>query len=200
MTLLFFSVGFGCVAWLGALLAERLYGRERPFDDGPLRVEVPPWLVGIVGAVVGIGIGIHALDAARIALLLAMVFVLTVCTVTDLNCGIVPDLFTLVPLEAIVAFSAVRGDFAPLFAAVLASLPFAIMASASRGRGMGWGDVKLAALAGAFLGAGGAIVAFGLACLVAFTWSRLRRMPSRPIAFAPYLATGIAVVMCTGPL
>jgi prepilin signal peptidase PulO-like enzyme (type II secretory pathway) len=81
---------------------------------------------------------------------------------------------------------------------VLVALPFALAATLSRGRGMGWGDVKLAALGGALLGAPAATLAFVLAALAAYAGSRFAGDRARPIAFAPYLAGGIAVVLIVG--
>jgi len=76
--------------------------------------------------------------------------------------------------------------------AVVMFLPFALFALLSKGRGMGWGDVKLAALGGAVLGPPAAMLAFAGACLIAVFIAALRKRRSEPIAFAPYLCGAIA--------
>ena len=71
----------------------------------------------------------------------------------------------------------------------------AIAALASRGRGMGWGDVKLAALGGALLGVADATLAYFVAAAVAYVIARRTAGVRRPIAFGPYLAASIAVTL-----
>jgi prepilin signal peptidase PulO-like enzyme (type II secretory pathway) len=78
-----------------------------------------------------------------------------------------------------------------LWSMLAAFLPFALAALLSKGRGMGWGDSKLAALGGAVLGLQLSLLTFAAACLalVAVGWIRNRR--TEPMAFAPYLAVAI---------
>jgi prepilin signal peptidase PulO-like enzyme (type II secretory pathway) len=63
---------------------------------------------------------------------------------------------------------------------------------------MGWGDVKLAALGGAVLGAGAALIAFAAACLVAVGVAWARGRGAEPIAFAPYLVASIGAALLLG--
>jgi prepilin signal peptidase PulO-like enzyme (type II secretory pathway) len=73
-------------------------------------------------------------------------------------------------------------------------VPFAIFAYLSRGRGMGWGDVKLAAVAGALLGASNALLALALATFAAAVSAKFRRgTANEPLAFAPYLIGATAL-------
>ena len=75
-----------------------------------------------------------------------------------------------------------------LVSALIVVVPFALAALLSRGRGMGWGDVKLAAVAGALLGASNALLALALAAFAAAVGARFRRdagAAPRPLAFAP---------------
>jgi prepilin signal peptidase PulO-like enzyme (type II secretory pathway) len=63
---------------------------------------------------------------------------------------------------------------------------------------MGWGDVKLAALGGALLGARDATLAFTCAGLAAYFVARRGGTTRRPIAFGPYLATSILAAVALG--
>jgi prepilin signal peptidase PulO-like enzyme (type II secretory pathway) len=77
-----------------------------------------------------------------------------------------------------------------------AAVPFAAFAAAallSHGRGMGWGDVKLATLGGAVLGLEASLVALSLSCLAAAIYGYARGQRDVPIAFAPYLVAAIAL-------
>ena len=59
---------------------------------------------------------------------------------------------------------------------------------------MGWGDVKLAAVAGAMLGASNALLALALAAFAAAVGAKLRRdAAAQPLAFAPYLIGATAL-------
>jgi prepilin signal peptidase PulO-like enzyme (type II secretory pathway) len=82
------------------------------------------------------------------------------------------------------------GAYWPAFWAVAVFLPFAAASLISKGRGMGWGDTKLAALGGAMLG-DAALIAYCAACLGAVAVAYLRKKHTEPIAFGPYLAASI---------
>ena len=73
-------------------------------------------------------------------------------------------------------------------------VPFAVTSAATRGKGMGWGDAKLAALAGAVLGPLG-FLAMAVACAAAAAGYKVKRIASGPIAMAPYIATAIALAL-----
>ncbi|HKU81231.1 MAG TPA: prepilin peptidase, partial [Candidatus Tumulicola sp.] len=77
-------------------------------------------------------------------------------------------------------------------------VPFAIAAWSTKGRGMGWGDVKLVALAGAALGAPLAMLAMVAACILAVIGYRIKHLASGPIAFAPYIAVAVGVAIPLG--
>jgi prepilin signal peptidase PulO-like enzyme (type II secretory pathway) len=109
--------------------------------------------------------------------------------------GIVPDVFTLVPLLIVVGAGLLNGDPWPLISAFIAFVPFACLAIVSKGVGMGWGDVKLAALGGAVLGGETALLAFAIGAVVAVLWAYRRGRQKQVIAFAPFLAGAIAIAM-----
>ncbi|HMD01652.1 MAG TPA: prepilin peptidase, partial [Candidatus Baltobacteraceae bacterium] len=112
---------------------------------------------------------------------------------SDITFGYIPDYFTLLPLGIVLIAAVVQHQsyFVLIRDSALAFLPFGIAAALSKGRGMGWGDSKLAALGGAVLGFQMALLTFAAACLalVAVGWLRGRR--TEPLAFAPYLSVAI---------
>ena len=115
----------------------------------------------------------------------------------DSRTGIVPDVFTLVPLAILIGDSLVLHQFVmPAISALVVFTPFAIAALVTRGHGMGWGDAKLAALGGALLGMFAATLSFGIASLAAVIVTSIKhRSKAVPVAFAPYLVGAIAVSM-----
>jgi prepilin signal peptidase PulO-like enzyme (type II secretory pathway) len=117
---------------------------------------------------------------------------------SDVSCGIIPDWFTIGPLALATALRIVLRQWEFLAAALLIALPFAVPAIISKGRGMGWGDVKLAALGGVVLGVYPAMWAFFFASLIAVSAAWFRQRRSEPIAFGPYLACAIGVAFATG--
>ena len=128
---------------------------------------------------------------------LVITAIVTVCLVAiwycDAKTGIIPDVFTLVPLGLLVIYGFVQHDPMVLASAAIMFVPFAVLAFISKGRGMGWGDAKLAALGGALLGVSGATVAFVVASLAAALAAWLKyRSRNAPIALGPYLVAAIA--------
>lgn len=192
------STGFAAAGGAGAYAAARVCDRITPFADGPAP-GVPR-----VGLLVGAAALAGAVEGARGVALPALVFGAVLCAALvaiwycDVRRGIVPDAFTLVPLGAIVLGAAVLGSWFVVISAAVVFVPFAVAAATSRGRGMGWGDVKLVALGGAVLGMEAAILAFGLACTAAVIVALLRRRRREPIAFAPYLVAAIALSLTIG--
>ncbi|GAC1304890.1 MAG: hypothetical protein NVS2B3_05190 [Vulcanimicrobiaceae bacterium] len=189
------AAGYGatCYATL-RFVASRCDGIE-PFDDGPSPGRPPTLALVVAAALVGAMLAARALDPPTLALLAIPVVSLAACWYSDVRCGIVLDLFTLGPLGVVLAAALAHRDPLPLIAAAVAFVPFALAAGFTRGRGMGWGDVKLVALGAALLGLQTAILAFALACLVAVVLGAARGRRSAPIAFAPYLAGSIALAL-----
>ena len=189
---------FGAAGWLGGMLADTWYRAVRSEADGPRPVVVPGWAFIAVPASIGAIVGTRGVGPLQGALLLTAVFALTVCASTDLRAGMLPDLFTLGPLAGVLALSAARRDWMPLLGAAFAFVPFAATAAVSRGRGMGWGDVKLAALGGALIGMGGITLAVALAAAAAFIVGAVQGRAREPIAFGPYLAVSIGAGLALG--
>ena len=167
------------------------HDREAP---PPGRAPLPLLIAGAaaVGALQEArGLGI---EAGLTALLL---FALSASWTTDAVRGLVFDVFTLAPLGALLLVAVVRGHWSLPISALVLALPFALTALFTRGRGMGWGDVELAALGGAVLGIQAAALLFAVVSLAAFAVAMLRRVRG-PIAFAPYLIAAIAAGLALG--
>lgn len=187
------SVAFAAAGGAGAYAASRMCSRIVSFEDGPApgdpRVALLVGAAALAGALEG-GRGLALPALASAAMLCAALVAIWYC---DVRRGIVPDVFTLIPLGIIVLGAALIGQWPVVISAAIVFVPFAVAAAASRGRGMGWGDVKLVALGGAVLGLETAILAFGVACTAAVIVALARRRSREPIAFAPYLVAAIAL-------
>jgi len=190
------AVFFGCIAFISTQLSRAVCAGVAPAPDGP-SPGTPPYAILVAAAAI-IGGSLVALGAmpVQIGIAAIVVFALVACWCSDTICGLVPDVFTLGPLAALLLFAAAQREWDLIVSAVIVFAPFAAAAFFSRGYGMGWGDTKLVAIAGAALGAPVAVFALAVACVVAVVVHRLvARSKSGPIAFAPYIAaaTGIAL-------
>lgn len=189
------AIFFGSIAVV-AMQISRNYCRDiLPADDGP-QPGNPPYIPIALGCAVVGGL-LFAGGATPLQLGMAAIveFALVACWCSDTMCGIVPDVFTLAPLAALLVFSFTQRNWGMVISATIAFAPFAAAALVSRGYGMGWGDAKLVALCGAALGVPLAVFTLALACAAAVVVHRLAGPARRPIAFAPYIAaaTGIAL-------
>ena len=131
----------------------------------------------------------------QLALAMLVCAPLIACWYSDVSRGIVPDVFTLLPLAALIVVALVLHTWEPIVAALVVAFPFALAASLSHGLGMGWGDVKLVALGGAVLGIEDAVLACMVACGLAILIAWLRGKGRDPVAFAPYLVGSIALFL-----
>jgi leader peptidase (prepilin peptidase)/N-methyltransferase len=128
---------------------------------------------------------------------------MSLCAVTDVRRGLIPDLVVVVALVSIGASTYVRGDVdACLIGAAAAFAAMAVIFVAARGA-MGAGDVKLAAVLGAALGwetgliaLATAFIAGGLVAVGLLVLRRIRRDQALP--FAPFMALGAIVAFVTG--
>ena len=189
------TVVFGCVGFLSIQLSALVCRNVVPFDDGPKPGRPPVMALVIGAAIVGFSLSMRGATLPSLAIVGVLLVPLVACWYSDILCGIVPDYFTVLPLGLWLVFSVFVHNYASLMGAAVMFVPFAIFALLSKGRGMGWGDVKLAALGGAVLGAPTAMLAFAGACLVAVFVAAIRRRRTEPIAFAPYLAGAIAAAL-----
>ena len=119
-----------------------------------------------------------------------------VCAISDVQCGYVFDGVSIGAAAAIVALCAVGGNVAPaLVGAASASGVLAALWGCSKGRGIGLGDVKLAAAIGAAFGPLDSVIVLGIAFVAGATVAvagvmagRLRRGDALP--FVPYIGVG----------
>ena len=194
------GIVYACAAFLAVQLSAAVCRGIVAFDDGP-RPAKPNVAVLVAAAfAVGTSLGWRGADAPLLGVYGLLVAALVACSYSDVRCGIVPDYFTLVPLAVLLGGSILVHDYDAVRSAAIVFTPFAIAAFLSKGRGMGWGDVKLVALGAAVLGLQTSVLAFAGACLTAVVVSAVRRKRSEPIAFAPYLAGAIGVALAAPTL
>jgi leader peptidase (prepilin peptidase)/N-methyltransferase len=186
---------FAGAGWAGALAGEVLCAGRAPYDDGPSPIAVGRLPFAAIGACIGLALALHGETPAHLAVLLVVTLALAGGAAADLRCGALPDVLTVGPLVLVVVAAAASHDWAPALGATFVAVPFAVAAVVSGGRGMGWGDVKLAALGGALLGVADAALAFMLSALAAYLIARRTAGVRRPIAFGPYLAASIAATL-----
>jgi len=183
---------FAAAGYVGSLLGLTFVERIEAFEDGPAAGHPPiPFLIAGC-AVIGAVVTPHG-NQQQVLLMAIVCVALVAIWITDTMRGIVPDVFTLGPLGLILVIALWQHNWFVFVSAAIPFIPFAAAAAFSRGRGMGWGDVKIVALGGALLGAEMAVLAFALACLAAVGLNYMRGHRRGPIAFAPYLAAAIGV-------
>ena len=184
---------FGAAATCGIVAAKALLPSLHRFDDAPPAVDFPPIALICGAIVIGAVMGARTPPMDLLVITVIAIVGLTAIWYCDAKTGLIPDVFTLVPLGIVVIYASIKQEWIVLISAVAMFLPFAVLALISRGRGMGWGDAKLAALGGALLGVSTATVAFVLASLVAALAAWLKYRTGRaPIAMGPYLVAAIA--------
>jgi prepilin signal peptidase PulO-like enzyme (type II secretory pathway) len=191
------AVVFGCAAFLSMQLSDWLgtSSKHKRLEGEPTRLAALQASLTVCTALIG------GVLASREVSLLPFITLGLICVClcaawySDTVFGYIPDYFTLGPLAVSIFVSIVQRDFnfSLIWQSAVCFLPFGIAAAVSKGRGMGWGDSKLAALGGYVLGFQMALLTFAAACLalVAVGWIRGKR--NQPLAFAPYLAVAIVL-------
>lgn len=191
-------VFFGCAAFLGVELSRGICARIVPLDGAPPLGNPPTVVLVAAGTLIGAALVARGAQPAQLVAAAIVVLALAACWSSDSLRGLVPDAFTLGPLAVLLLISVARKDWLVPISAGIAFVPFATAALFTHGRGMGWGDAKLVALAGAALGAPLAILAMIVACVAAVAGYRIKGMKSGPIAFAPYLAATVGLALPLG--
>lgn len=187
------GLAFGLFAYAGSLVAGVFYADLPVLADGPAPQVPPIRTIVIVSAILGALCAARNVPPASLAIIALVCGVMAAIWCTDMTHGIIPDALTLIPLGAVILANLYASHWFAAVAAIVPAVPFAFLAWRTKGVGMGWGDVKLAALGGALVGMQDAMLAFALAGVVAVVVTKLRGNASRPLAFAPYLAAAIVV-------
>lgn len=127
-----------------------------------------------------------------------------VSAITDCATGYILDVIILPSCAfAIVTSAGGTGGGDSAFGALTICGAMLLLHVITRGQGLGLGDVKLAAVAGALLGVRAGLVslaiAFGLGgCIAAVLMLRGRASRKTVIPFAPYIAAGAVAVLGSG--
>jgi prepilin signal peptidase PulO-like enzyme (type II secretory pathway) len=192
------AVFFASAGWAGALLSQIVCATREPLSDAPPSHPAPvPFLVAASGLIGGT-LALHDVASWQLAIYALVCLALVACWCSDAEHGIVPDEFTLIPFALILVVAIGTRQWWFVASAAILLVPFATAAIVSKGYGLGWGDVKLAALGGLVLGAPAALLMFSVACLLAVIVGKLTRAKDVPIAFAPYLAAAIGIAIPLG--
>jgi len=202
------AAAFAAAAALGILAARYVTGDVAPQPDGPPSMMIPVRALVIGSAVLGAIAAARGLTPATLGFIALAIGILAAIWAADVSTGIIPDVFTLFPLAAIIIadLAAVlvhkvtwQAFVILLVVTVVPTIPFAFAAWRSGGLSLGWGDVKLAALGGPLLGLQESLLAFSIGCAVAVVVARIRHTGNSAIAFGPYMAAAIAIPLAVLP-
>lgn len=186
----------GAAGACGIVAANAVLPTLHRFEDAPPAVDFPPAALIAGAAVIGAVSGARMPPLDLLVLTAIVLVALVAIWRCDAKTGIIPDVFSLPALGLVILYCLLHRQWMVVVAAAVLFIPFAILAAISKGRGMGWGDAKLAALGGALLGIGPATVAFVLASFVAAlaAWLKYRKRNAQ-VAMGPYLVAAIAATL-----
>jgi prepilin signal peptidase PulO-like enzyme (type II secretory pathway) len=189
------GIAFAAMTWLATLYADALCSGIKPYDDGPEPIAFPRFAFPVVAGIVGLATSLHGASPLHLVIFSLVTAALAACAACDMRCGMIPDICSLGALALIAGLAIYEKNQSVAFGAVFVFLPFASAALFSRGRGMGWGDAKLAAVGGGLLGARDATLAFTLASVAAYIVARASGKTKEPIAFGPFLVGSIVIAL-----
>ncbi|MHB8432757.1 MAG: prepilin peptidase [Candidatus Tyrphobacter sp.] len=187
---------YACAATCGIIAADFVCARIQRHDDGPAPMWLHPAVPIVLFALLGIVVAARGGNLAQLGTIALLGVPLVGAWYSDARTGIVPDAFTLAPLGIIALGVLLHHTWWIAISAVVVFAAFALAATFSRGRGMGWGDAKLAMLTGAALGLQTSLLALAVACFAATVVSVIRNKGTQPIAFAPYIV--VAMLLAFG--
>lgn len=196
------AAAFAAAAMLGILAARYVVADIEEMPGSPPPMVVPVRALLIASAILGGLAAARGMSPGSLGFIALAFGVLAAIWASDVTAGVIPDVFTLFPLAAIVLASVAavvvhRLTLPALTSLIIAMLvpaiPFAFVAWRSRGLSLGWGDVKLAALGGPLIGLQESLLAFSIGCAAAVVVARMRKTGNSAIAFGPYLAAAIAI-------
>ena len=179
---------FASSAWFGYALSDFVIVRRNAEVYG----DVGPILIVVLCFFVGAIVGLRETDPLHLLGLSLVVVSLIALVRCDVRAHWTPPWLSLVPLGGICGLALLQHAYWVPISAFLVSLPFASIALMTKGTGMSWSDVRVAALGTSLLGLFPAVIAFSAAALLsAFVQWGLRRSSS--IQMAPYLVGATAV-------
>ena len=180
-----------------------LSGRCR-YCHAKIPVRLP--LVEVVSGIIASALFLYALNTNLSPVLSVILFIIMLCFLgiffTDLTYGIIPDEFIIAITCSIILLLVLSApNLIPqhFFVGLVSLLLFLSLYAATRGRGFGFGDVKLMGAIGFFLGFPSIIVGTYVAFLTALLVSMililmgLKKLKGSTIAFGPFLSVGAVV-------
>lgn len=193
IAILAFAFIYGCAAACGIIAAHLLCSRVPQLEGAPQSFKIHPAILVAVFMLLGILLAARGASMQELGLVALVGIPLVGAWYSDSLKGIVPDAFTVLPLAIIAIAVVVHHTWGIAVSICVIGVAFGISAFISKGRGMGWGDVKLAALSGAVLGLEPALLALAVACFGATAISVLRDRGKAPIAFAPFMVVCVFI-------
>ena len=155
------------------------------------------------------GFTINIITIITIIYYLTIISGLIVIFFTDLKYGIIPDKIVFSSIIVSIAYLFINHQSLIInhfFAGIGAFLFFFLLYLVTRGRGMGFGDVKLAFFLGLFLGWPKVVVAFYIAFLtgavvgcILVLW-RKKKLTGGTVPFGPFLVLGAIIALFWGPV
>jgi hypothetical protein len=185
---------FGCSAYLALNSAAAIYGKVEPVRGGAKPGAREATVSIVVATIFGGTLAARGTPLVDLAVADVVIVGLSGAIWTDRTRGTVADWFTLPPLGLVLGLAAFRGSIvATALAATLVTLPFAVAALVSKGKGLSFGDVTIVAIGAAVMDAQTAIIVYAAVCFIACAVAVARRRQTEPFAISPYLAAAIAV-------
>jgi len=186
---------YGCAATCGVVLAYFICSRLTRLEGGPAPVRLPPAVPIAVFAVLGMFLAARQGQISQLGIVALLGVPFIGAWYSDARTGIIPDVFTLIPLAIVAVGVFLNHTWWVAISGAVVFAAFALAALFSKGRGMGWGDAKLATLAGTVLGLQSSLLALGVACFAATLVSVIRNRGTQPIAFAPYIVVTVLITI-----
>ena len=184
---------------LGIFLGETILRLVKFFARGQCETKAPAWVYALVNAMLYAGIICLQEFGIRSMLYCIVVTMLLVLAVIDWKiCEIPNGLIVWLMLAAVVQTVADWPDIREhLTGFVLMGIPLTILFYLTKGKSLGGGDVKLMAVIGLLMGWEDALMSLFVGCILALGFQVVRR-EKRMLAFGPYLAAGIILMMLGG--